>query len=54
MSFTEKIVQAKISAKARIAAFTDNEALKSICRILGPRANNPTLGVQDAICLHLF
>ena len=31
---------------------TDNEALKSICRILGLRANNPTLGVQHAICLH--
>ena len=33
---------------------TDNEALKSICRLLGLRANNPTLGVQHAICLHLF
>ena len=31
---------------------TDNEALKSICRILGLRADNPTLGVQHAICLH--
>ena len=31
---------------------TDNEALKSICRILGLRVNNPTLGVQYAICLH--
>ena len=28
---------------------TDNEALKSICRILGPLANNPTLGVQHAV-----
>ena len=28
---------------------TDYEALKSICRILGPRANNPTLGVQHAV-----
>ena len=35
-----------------LAAFTDNEALESICRILGLRANNPTLGVQHAICLH--
>ena len=35
-------------------ASTDNEAFKSICRLLGLRANNPTLGVQHAICLHLF
>ena len=33
---------------------TDNEALKSICRLLGLRADNPTLGSQHAICLHLF
>ena len=34
------------------AVLTDNEALESICRLLGLRANNPTLGVQHAICLH--
>ena len=31
---------------------TDSEALKSICRLLGVRANNPKLGSQHAICLH--
>ena len=35
-----------------LSRITDNEALKSICRLLGLRANNPTLGVQHAICLH--
>ena len=39
---------------AEFVTTNDNEALKSICRLLGPRANKPTLGVQHAICLHLF
>ena len=28
---------------------TDHEAFKSICRLLGPRAKKPTLGVQHAL-----
>ena len=34
------------------AVLTDNEALESICRLLGLRSNKPTLGVQHEICLH--
>ena len=37
---------------AEFVTTNDNEALKSICRLLGLRVNNPTLGVQYAICLH--
>ena len=29
--------------------FTGDEPFKSICRILGPRAKKPTLGVQHAV-----
>ena len=39
------LVQTKVAS-------TDNEAIESICRLLGLRANKPTLGVQHAICLH--
>ena len=28
---------------------TGNEALKSICRLLGPRSKKPTLGSQHAL-----
>ena len=28
---------------------TGDEAFKSICRVLGPRAKKPTLGVQHAV-----
>ena len=36
----------------RLSSFsgvTGDEAFKSICRVLGPRAKKPTLGVQHAV-----
>ena len=44
-----ELVEQRIRAKFNFVKkllITDNDALKSICRILGLRANNPTLGVQ--------